>query len=203
MRRRIWSLAIGAMVAGLLTVASPGTAFACSCMATSLADRLADGGIGVVFTGTVRDVTEPTSGPVMSSADLLTVHFDVDAVHKGTVGSTAQVRTAVSGASCGVTFQADRRYLVLARTDSNGSATATLCDGSQPLDEFAAADLALLGPGSTPVADPAEPADAAEPVAADGSGSGSGTPPWVAALILLTAAVITAAVVVRRGPGGS
>lgn len=156
----------------------------------TLADQLQSAEIRVVFTGTATMRGDEPSGPVFSSDDPVTWTFDVDAVHRGPVTRTTEIRTAVSDASCGVDFVVDRRYLVLARVDTDGVATAALCSGTQPFDELSAADVALLGPGTPPVATAAAPAST--------NRVGTGPVAWVAAAVLGAAAVSVVVVAVRR-----
>ncbi|MEP6979657.1 MAG: hypothetical protein ABJA16_02725 [Nakamurella sp.] len=107
MGRRMRAVLVAAGVAGLLTVAGPGSASACSCMTPVLADQLVSPEIVAAFTGTPDRVDVPT-GPGSRSDEHETWAFAVDAVHKGTVGRTTEVSTAVSSSSCGVEFRADR-----------------------------------------------------------------------------------------------
>src|SRR5688500_12181274 len=97
----------------LLTPASP---HACSCVGGDVApyaDR-AD----VVFTGTLVEITPPPVRLFMSSGDPATYSFDVERVHQGEVGPSAAVRSAVSGASCGLEgMRRGSRYVVFATLD--------------------------------------------------------------------------------------
>lgn len=195
MARPLRSSAIALLFSGLLTVAAPGTASACSCMVFDLADRLATSDIATVFTGTPTR-QEPPPEPITRSDALETWTFDVDAVHRGAVARVTEVRTAVSDASCGIDFIVDRRYLVLARVDADGLATAALCDGSTPVDALSAADLALLGTGTPPADSIAAPAARTTP------GVWSNSVSWLAAAVVGVALASVVVVAVRRRPGG-
>jgi hypothetical protein len=101
-----------------------------------------------VFAGTVLSVALPPDAPIISSADPITITFQVSTVWKGTAAQTLSVQTARDGASCGYTFQAGQEYVVYA----NGGAAdlqVSRCSRTKLLAE-AGEDLAALGTGSAP-----------------------------------------------------
>ncbi|GAW51766.1 MULTISPECIES: hypothetical protein [unclassified Nocardioides] len=103
---------------------------ACSCVVASTDDYVewAD----AIFTGTVVEVTPPPQRPVMSSGDPVTHTFDVETVHEGDVASTAEVTSAMSGASCGLEgLRIGTSYLVYAESGHRGL-SANLCGGTGP-----------------------------------------------------------------------
>ena len=124
--RRWWLLAI----LTILLAAAPRAALACSCAQATKAQQAAN--VAVVFTGTVTNVSRVFSiGNLcsMSSADPVSVGFQVDSVYKGDLPTTVAVRTAVSGASCGYEFVAGKRYTVFA-TFGDSSLETGLCRGN-------------------------------------------------------------------------
>lgn len=120
----------------------PRSAFACSCMPFSkpqLVDNAA-----LIFTGTATGASQVfsfTRACNTSSADPITVTFEVETVYKGDVTRRAAVETVVGGASCGAEFTVGKRYTVFA-TVSSGRVETNLCRGNV-LGEIVAADYGL------------------------------------------------------------
>ena len=117
------------LIAVLMAIGGPQPAFACSCpMPTSnevFAPRAA-----MVFTGVVTRVSANPLGVICgSSADPVSVEFDVETVYKGDVARTIAVHTVASGASCGFTFEQGKRYTVFPWA-INGKLDAGLCRGN-------------------------------------------------------------------------
>lgn len=84
----------------------------------------------MVFTGVVTRVSANPLGFICgSSADPVSVEFDVENVYKGDVGRTIVVHTVASGASCGFTFELGKRYTVFPWA-INGKLDAGLCRGN-------------------------------------------------------------------------
>lgn len=115
-------------------------AWACSCVGTPNLDDAFDGA-DQVFHGEVRSVRAPVQlGCSGSSADRVTVRIDVLDAWKGTsVGETVEVQTPRSGASCGVEFEADTRWVVYA---SDGQ--THLCSRTQRVVDGEEAELDQL-----------------------------------------------------------
>ncbi len=114
-----------------LVVAAPG-ALACTCVPASDSTYLANA--EVAFTGTVRLVAPP---PLPGSP--VAVTFAVDSVGKGKTKRAVVVSTASDGATCGVTFDVARRYLVYAQQAEAGAPlTTALCDGTRAVRPDAA-----------------------------------------------------------------
>jgi hypothetical protein len=141
------------LLAGLLTAVglvalTPATSYACSC-AVADPEAYVDWA-DVVFTGTLTDVEPPPQHQVMSSMDPNTYTFDVDRVFEGEVGPTAEVQSAMSGASCGLEgMKAGRDYVVYA-THHQGALTTGLCTGTGPVDlEHVESIEQVTGPGRT------------------------------------------------------
>ncbi len=128
----------------LVTTLGATPALACSCAPMTDAEYAASA--DVVFAGTLLDREEPDSGGIVSSGDLITLTFAVDEVYKGQVGTTAQVRTARSGASCGLELEGEGPFLVFTQFGKNGL-TASLCGGTRELPETVPA---VLGEGRPP-----------------------------------------------------
>ena len=125
MRRR----ALIALIATLMAIGGPQPALACSCPPVRTTD--AEGAnASVVFTGVVTRVSGNPFGFICSSsADAVSVEFDVETVYKGAVGRTIVVHTAANGASCGYTFEKTKRYTVFPRAQ-DGRLNAGLCQGT-------------------------------------------------------------------------
>ena len=84
----------------------------------------------MVFTGVVTRVSANPLGFICrSSADPVSVEFDVETVYKGDVGRTIVVHTVASGASCGFTFEEGKRYTVFPWA-IDGKLDAGLCRGN-------------------------------------------------------------------------
>lgn len=119
------TLALAGALAG--TLVAPGSACACSCVGfseTEARDR-AD----VVFVGRLARREEP-EGVLTASTDPVTLVFEVTAVTKGDAAAVQGVRTASSGASCGLEVSVGQVYEVYARDDAT-SLRADLCGGTR------------------------------------------------------------------------
>ncbi len=144
--------AIGAVLtttalAGLLQlVTTLGAAPALACSCAPMTDAEYADSADVVFAGTLLHREEPDDGGIVSSGDLVTLTFAVDEVYKGQVGTTAQVRTARSGGSCGLELDGEGPFLVFTQFGDDGL-TASLCGGTRDLPETVPA---VLGEGRPP-----------------------------------------------------
>jgi hypothetical protein len=97
-----------------------------------------------VFSGKVVEIDRPS--PIKSSEDPETVTFRVIESWKGPGGGgTLEVKTPVSGASCGYHFEEGQDYLVYAYGKGEPFETS-ICSGTTHLSK-ADEDLALLGNG--------------------------------------------------------
>ncbi len=168
-------IVLGVVVAGMLMVVAPGTASACSCGLSPLADRVS--AADVVFVGTPTKSVKP-EGEVVSSADPVRWTFDVDTVHKGDVTQTVEVISALDSASCGIPFEVDRPYLVFGVLNDE-TITADLCGGTERLAQIPADDLASLGTGAMPAAQ-----------SATGTAGGSSGSLWGSLPIVVAAALV-------------
>ena len=135
-----------------LVLFTPAAAHACSCVGgdvAAYADR-AD----VVFTGTLVEVTPPRARLSWSSGDPATYSFDVERVHQGDIGPSTEVRSAVSGASCGLEgMQTGSRYVVFATLDDG--LWANLCGGTDLVRPGVVRRLErAVGPARAPASDP-------------------------------------------------
>ena len=111
-----------------MAIGGPQPAFACSC--PPFTTTQAEGAkAAVVFTGVVTHVSASPFGFVCSSADAVSVEFNVETVYKGDVGRTIVVQTVASGASCGYTFEQGKRYTVFPWA-IDGKLDAGLCHGN-------------------------------------------------------------------------
>jgi hypothetical protein len=129
--RWLRSVLVVGLLAGLGVLVQQAPACACSCMEVTPAEAYAFA--DAVFIGTAVDVDQPWRGPMRSSADPVTVTFDVTAVSKGAVPANARLQTAFDGASCGYDFVAGTRYLVYVHIGEDGVWTSGLCSGNEVL----------------------------------------------------------------------
>jgi hypothetical protein len=181
--RRVVSLAVlMPLLAALVVVFGARPSFACSCAlikGESVPYRIAD----AVFTGKVLERREPGHG--FSSGDPAIYVFSVQTVYKGRVHAVQAVRTAVSGASCGLEIPDRGRFLVFAERSGDGVLTANLCGGTRPVGQ-APVTFAATGP---PLAGRSVPPD------------DSGPSSWqlgAAALLVVGAGAAVGTVLVRR-----
>jgi hypothetical protein len=174
------------LCAGGLVLLSPTSAQACSCVRGDVATHA--GWADVVFTGTLVEMRPPPDRLILSSGDPATYSFDVDRVHQGRVGPTAEVRSAVSGASCGLEgMRTGSRYVVFATRDDG--LWANLCGGTQLLRPAVIRRLdGVVGPGRAPTTEP--PQATAGSVAAVGPDA-SDALPGVPGLALAAGALVT------------
>ena len=136
------------IVVGAMVVARPSCAYACSCRPPGTpAEEL--GQSDAVFQGIVVSVKAPT-GPVASSADSTTVTLDVSKVWKGQVTQTTMLTTPGSSASCGVTFEQGKEYVVYGRVNE-GALSTNLCSRTRTVAD-ATEDSTALGTGQPPTA---------------------------------------------------
>ena len=190
---RTLRLLLAALVAALTTVVvTAGPSFACSCASAGPADFVDRA--EVVVTGTVTHIAPPPQKAVMSSADPTTYTFEVDGVHKGEAGTTIEVLSPSSGASCGLeNVEEGTRYVLFAGHQSlegkdKEHLWANLCGGTgRATPEYVTAVEDITGPG--------QPMDDGT-VTGGGSGGAAGDDlaPWAlpiglaagASLLLLT-----------------
>ena len=127
---------------------------ACSCAQSTpqQAAEFAD----AVFAGTVVD-EQPVgldAGPIGAVAATLPVPapfgqaiytFEVDGVAKGPIGTQVEILAGGDGASCGMSFGLNERWLVFTTWDGAMHSTG-LCAGNAPLQKGVAAPLPLTAP---------------------------------------------------------
>src|SRR4030095_13364292 len=146
---------IGSVVVGVVILASPRGAAACSCGPSGPPCQnafLSD----AVFAGTVRSITPlPDNGPPLRPGEFrlpetVRVEFEQVVAFRGVQGATVSVKTAGSGPACGYSFKQGERYLVYADPHRDGSGLRTThCSRTRPLVE-ADEDLHFLQTLSTP-----------------------------------------------------
>ncbi|MCG8349367.1 MAG: hypothetical protein MI924_16495 [Chloroflexales bacterium] len=139
----------------------PCTVSACSCMAPEPPQQELAAS-DAVFAGEVVSIQGsgpqfaftsqfPFFGFFTSSADFVTVNFEVSEVWKGTIHQTVTIRTSGSSASCGFEFQTGNSYLVYAGAvdtelhTSLCSRTALLANAQEDLAAFGAGEQPLEG----------------------------------------------------------
>lgn len=153
---------------GLATLPAQQVA-ACSCAAvtTDQAAEVAD----AVFAGTVinEQPVGADSGPLGAMAATvpapapfgqIVYTFEVDGVAKGSVGLQVEVLSGGDGASCGMNFGLNERWLIFTTWDGAMHSTG-LCSGNVPLEKGVAAPLPL----TTPTGGDAEPEAPVVPIA--------------------------------------
>jgi hypothetical protein len=134
------------VITSVLWLASPGCAFACSCLPpgppkVELAQSVA------VFAGRVISIEKP-SDTLMSSANPISVTLQVSTIWKGPAHQTVVVQTGPDSAGCGFSFEVGQEYLVYARgTETN--LMVSLCSRTQRLTD-ATEDIRQLGQGMAP-----------------------------------------------------
>ena len=124
------------------------SSYACSCVQPGSAlDELDKRDF--VFSGKVKNMVDPKKNEViLSSADPITIHFDVKEVWKGINESEVLVVTERDSASCGFNFVMNEEYLVYGNM-IEGKKHVSVCSKTTLLNE-ATADLNELGEGKLP-----------------------------------------------------
>lgn len=125
-------LVVSLIGAGLIVAGATQSAWACSCAGAGDAEYFESA--EVVFTGVVVERTShPPEGPYGSSGDPIDFTVDVESMLKGRVDDPAVVRTAVSGASCGFSFEVGKRYQIFGEREGD-VVHASLCSGTRVLE---------------------------------------------------------------------
>jgi hypothetical protein len=161
---RLW-LVVVVVGSALFFSLQPCAVFACSCLqpGTPIAELNRS---DAVFAGTVVAIDGPSGLPTLttsfpfiafqnSSADPVSVTFDVSDVWKGPAYRQISLVTPRDSASCGYSFQIGETYLVYA-TNQGAELTTNLCSRTNSISQ-AQSDLAALGPGTAPTLDSAPP----------------------------------------------
>ncbi|WP_256759958.1 hypothetical protein [Cohnella sp. WQ 127256] len=157
-------------ILGTWMIVKPEKAYACSCaMPASVSDEMDRK--TAIFSGKVLSVVNPEQKEIMSSADPVTITFEVDTVWKGQLEENTIVQTAESSASCGYDgFAESSEYIVYAYGEPDKLETG-MCERTKLLDD-ASEDLTALGKGYAPNKTTGSQGSS-EPSETDGS---SGTP---------------------------
>ncbi|KOO52009.1 hypothetical protein [Viridibacillus arvi] len=122
--------------------------YACSCSQPD-PPKEALKGSSAVFSGKVIDTVDRNKNNVIqSSADPITILFDVDKSWKGVDQTQVIVYTERSSASCGYGFSLNEKYLVYAY-EENGELRVNACSRTAPLSG-AKEDIQALGKGQKP-----------------------------------------------------
>lgn len=162
-------------------------ALACSCRGGTIEESAAMA--DAVFTGTVVG-QEPVgldpvgalsaTKPMPGGMGQVIYTFEVDGVAKGEVATQANVVTSGDGASCGMSFGMNERWMVFTMWDGAVLSTG-LCSGNLPLGADEDPPLPMSAPIVGEIEQPLEI-------------------PWTAIAVLLTIAVVVAvsAVAFRR-----
>lgn len=177
--RTLGLLLLATVAAASSLVVSAAPAAACSCAQATVADHVARA--AVVLVGTAEDRQDPPLRPVMGSGDPAVHTFAVDAVYVGEAPAVAHVRSAASGASCGLEgIELGERYVVFAGQGGDGL-WASLCGGTAPAGAGLLAEVeAAAGAPRSP--DPAAAAGDPPPAVT----AGLAGPTALAAAVLLS-----------------
>jgi hypothetical protein len=118
-------------------------AYACSCLPPGPAVR-SYFNYDAVFSGRVTDVVPPEPrGNIASSADPVSVHFEIYKSYKGVSGKNITVTTAPFEAICGYNFEKGNEYLVYADKNNSDYLSVNLCSNTSLLSE-SKSDVALF-----------------------------------------------------------
>lgn len=199
----MWTMAVAASGAILVSGAEP--AAACSCATTT--DEEARVTADAVFSGRLIEIVTPEGG-TYSSADPERFLFEVDEVFEGTVYAEQAVVTARDGMSCGLEISGPGPFVVFAYAGSDGVTTgalegelySNLCSGSRALSHGAVPSS--FGTGAPPIAG-ASAIGGAVPAGGRRGGapadeSGGGAPTVLFVVIVGATALLGAAYVSRR-----
>jgi hypothetical protein len=143
MLKLIKNILILSILFGSIPFVLPAASYACSCAPPPSVEEALQRQTAV-FSGKVISISESNKfwG---SSADPVSVVFEVMGAWKGVTKSEVTVNTAMSSASCGYEFKMNTEYLVYAYGEEDGLETG-LCERTKPISA-AADDLAVLGKG--------------------------------------------------------
>jgi hypothetical protein len=196
MNRARWIFAGATLAAAVTVLGTSQTVSACSCAAVS--DRQAFAGADAVFTGELVDVvTADPPGDVISSGDIETFVFEVDAVFKGEVSPEQEILTARDGASCGLEIAGRGPFVVFAHKGDDehilhsGLCTNTRALADRPVPPRWGAGQPPVVPETVPptVPDSTPETTVDESATAPSNGSDSGTSSTVIAGSVLIGAV--------------
>lgn len=119
---------------------------ACSCIPPAPPQESLKQAVAV-FTGKVVSIKNP-QGIFESSLDPIKVTFEIREIWKGVEGKTLSLTTAQSSASCGVSFEQGKDYIVYAHEGKEGL-EASLCSRTTEIAN-ASEDVEALGVGAQP-----------------------------------------------------
>jgi len=111
----------------------------------------------LVFEGVAVSRHDPNAGaPITSSGDPIVWTFAVDRELKGTATQPQEVRSARSGATCGITFQIGTRYRVFADV-VDGVFWTSLGSGTREVTVESSTTTTTTRPPATTTVPPAQP----------------------------------------------
>lgn len=139
LRRSTQLIILSAAFFGLLGVAFPGTAQACSCSGEKITEYADD--VAIAFSG--RQVDRVVFDEMQDNGTSL--FFEVDEVFKGEAGPIIEVTTHAQGGACGIDM-ANAGRTGVAVFEWQGQLNVGLCGSVVPLDLLPAA----FGEGSPP-----------------------------------------------------
>lgn len=131
MRKNLSKFTLITLFSGFLTLGFPTPAFACSCIASTIAEHVANADI--VFHGTATAFSASTDSELVG-AGMREAEFTVIEWIKGVPAvESFALSTSDSSASCGNDFVVGSEYLVFAFEDDNGY-QSNLCGGTALVD---------------------------------------------------------------------
>ena len=174
-------LVLALALSAVIVVQSASPAHACSCLPLDqVLAQPAPGSFDAAFVGTVVEAPEPFNNG--NSARLVSWKFKVDRVYRGELPAAVEVKSAVSGASCGFEGIGVGSQLGVLLQREGSDWTSGLCSSGEP-EQFA-----VLGVPSPPTGEVGEPAPA--PTSSSDSGDGGMS---TGAAVAIGAGVIAAA----------
>jgi len=149
MRRTIQWMFVLCLALGFMTIFTPSTVYACSCVEPPTVEAELNRS-EAVFAGRVVEVKEQRYlNGSMTKAAL----FEVSQIWKGGSESQIIVHTGSGGGDCGYHFEEGKEYLVYANPSTmygdKELLVTIICDRTNELAE-AQEDLAILGEGKVP-----------------------------------------------------
>jgi hypothetical protein len=111
----------------------------------------------LVFEGVAVSRHDPNAGaPIQSSGDPIVWSFAVDREIKGVPSQPQEIRSARSGATCGITFQIGTRYRVFAKA-VDGALWTFLGSGTREATTATTSTTTTIAPTTTTTVRPATP----------------------------------------------
>lgn len=159
-RRGAVGAVLATLLAGLLLLAAPAPALACSCVGWTVQESADQA--DVVISGTVVKSDREGRQPGRPNRDRLTLTVGVDRVYKGTITRDRVEVTAPSDpTTCGLgVVPQDERYFVFARAVGSDLSTNRCTGTREASSSFGKQVRSALGEGTAPQGSPSTPTSA-------------------------------------------